>query len=712
MFAALGRFVTRFPWYVLGAWAVAAVLIIAFAPGLKSTTEQADFLPKHYESIKATDILADAFPQQRDNGATIVFDRTDGKPLTADDKQDIDRVKAELKLGSAFTEAAAPQYPPVAQPTVGIVNIGLADGVTGQNESDLDQVETMREDLKDLIRGTDLRAQTTGNLAQGYDQTQSGANAEAIVMMATIILIIVLLGFIFRSVLAAITPILVVVVVYIISRGLIAMAAEAFDLQVDTSLSIILGVVLFGIGTDYFLFYLFRFRERRREGSEHRDSASYAVARAGEAIASAGGAVIVAFMTLTLSSLGMFKSMGPALAIAVTVMLLAALTLVPAVVTLLGRGLFWPSKKWHLPSSGTRFGSIGSSVGRHPVRYVLASGSALVFLTLFIFVGTGYNPTFDLSDSNSSSSTESAKGTDTLEKGGFSAGATQPTPVVLKSNQKLDSGELDTFRTRLESVHGVAEVAKQAVPSADGKTALVMVTLKDDPSTDAALRVIKDDLRPTVQDAAPDGADAYVGGLASVFVDFQAAMNRDYSVVFPIAALIIMVILGLVLRSLVAPWYLMLSVGLGFGATLGAAVIVFQHLKGDDGIVFMLPLLIYLFVVALGTDYNILMISRLREEARSGKEPRAAAAEAVRHSGPTIAVAGVILAGTFAALMLGGNSFLVMMGFSVAFGIMISAFVMAMFFTPALTALIGHAAWWPGHGDETEEEHEARVGHH
>ena len=130
-----------------------------------------------------------------------------------------------------------------------------------------------------------------------------------------------------------------------------------------------------------------------------------------------------------------------------------------------------------------------------------------------------------------------------------------------------------------------------------------------------------------------------------------------------------------------------------------------------EGLLFMLPIMIYLFVVALGTDYNILMLTRLREEAREGKEPREAAAEAVKHAGPTIAVAGLILAGTFASLMLGGNSFLLTLGFSIAFGIIIAAFVMAMFFVPAITALLGHRAWWPGHADEAAPEpHEELAG--
>jgi RND superfamily putative drug exporter len=190
-----------------------------------------------------------------------------------------------------------------------------------------------------------------------------------------------------------------------------------------------------------------------------------------------------------------------------------------------------------------------------------------------------------------------------------------------------------------------------------------------------------------------------VGGITAVFVDIQAAVSHDYAVVFPVAAVLIMLILGLLLRSIVAPVYLMLSVGLGFAATLGATVLVFQSIRGEPGLIFMLPVIMYLFVVALGTDYNILMVARLREEAREGRSPRDAAAMAVRHAGPTVGAAGLILAGTFASLMLAGNSTLSQMGFAISIGIGIAAFVMALFFTPALTALIGHAAWWPGQGD-------------
>jgi RND superfamily putative drug exporter len=222
------------------------------------------------------------------------------------------------------------------------------------------------------------------------------------------------------------------------------------------------------------------------------------------------------------------------------------------------------------------------------------------------------------------------------------------------------------------------------------------VTLAAAPESDRALEIVSGPLRETAHENAPAGTEAVVGGVTSVYVDIRAAMNRDYAVVFPVAALLIMVILALLLRSLVAPVYLMLSVVLGFLATLGATTLIFQGAAGHSGLIFMLPLIMYMFVVALGTDYNILMMARLREEAREGHASRPALAMAIRHTGPTIAAAGVILAGSFAVLLLAGNSLLSEMGFAIAFGIAVAAFAMAMFFTPTITSLIGARAWWPG----------------
>jgi putative drug exporter of the RND superfamily len=704
MFGALGRIASRRPWLVILAWLVFVVLVVALAPPFKATNDQADFLPRHYESIKAAELQQDAFPQDNTVGAIVVFDRKDGAKLTEDDQAQIAAVVQGLdgNLGKAFVSITAGQ--PSENGLVQLAVVGLDEDATGFDTQSFDAVKKLRKDLGEAVTG-DLRYGVTGNAAASYDQQESGNKALLIVGLATILLILVLLAIIFRSVLICVMPIVVVALVSQVAIGLIATANELFDLKASQDIETILFVVLFGIGTDYILFFLFRYRERLREGEEKRPAVAHALERAGEAIASAGGAVIVAFMALVLSSLGIFRSIGPALAIAVAVTLLAALTLVPAVVTLLGRALFWPSKKYLVEPEAARFAAVGRSVGRHPGRYALASGGVLALLAI---AALSFNPTFDLGSSGTSGTAESAVALKTLEKG-FPAGATDPTQVLLRSTDgsPLDPDEVTAYQQALGELDGVAQVLPGET-SEDGTVASYSVYLDGDPASDAAIAAVKGPIRQGAHEAAPDGTEALVGGTTSVFVDFQAAMNRDYRVVFPVAAIVIMIILALLLRSLVAPLYLMASVGLGFAATLGATSILFQNILGHSGLIFILPIYVYLFVVALGTDYNILMIARLREEARDGLEPRDAAAEAIKHAGPTIAAAGVILAGTFASLMLAGNSFFTSMGFALSFGITVSAFVMAMFFVPGFTSLIGHAAWWPGHGDEKQPDEPER----
>ncbi|MGH9083351.1 MAG: MMPL family transporter, partial [Acidimicrobiales bacterium] len=409
-------------------------------------------------------------------------------------------------------------------------------------------------------------------------------------------------------------------------------------------------------------------------------------------IAAAAGAVIIAFLALTLSSLSLLRSLGPALAIAVATTLVAGLTLIPAIVSLLGTKIFWPSRSWKAEPTGARFGAIGGALGRRPGRFALASGGILVALGIAAF---GFHPTFNLT-SGSNTTSQSAIYSHVLLKG-YPAGATEPTDVYLESTngRPLPGADLAPYGHRLAATPGVATVAAPRLAE-DQTVADYRVVLDRPGQSNAAMTTVRGPLQKAV-DTAPAGTRPLVGGITSVYVDLQTAMNHDYGIVFPVAAVLILLILGLLLRSVVAPWYLMGAVGLGFAGTLGASVLVFQHFGGAAGLTFILPVVMYLFVVALGTDYNILMISRLREEAGEGRTPRSAAAMAVHHAGPTVAAAGLILAGTFASLILAGGSTLSQMGFAVSFGIVVAAFVMAMFLTPAITAMIGHRAWWPGH---------------
>jgi RND superfamily putative drug exporter len=217
--------------------------------------------------------------------------------------------------------------------------------------------------------------------------------------------------------------------------------------------------------------------------------------------------------------------------------------------------------------------------------------------------------------------------------------------------------------------------------------------------------VVRGPLRQSARAGAPEGTTALVGGTSAIFADVADAVERDMRVIFPVAALLIGLILVVALRSAVAPIYLLGAVALEFTATLGAAVLVVQELGGQAGVAFTLPLVLFLFVVALGTDYNILMTARLREEMLAGKPVRQAVADAVRHVAPAVGAAGLVLASSFGTLMLEADKTTRETGFALAFGILLASLVVSSILVPAITALVGQRAWWPGRADR--EPHHA-----
>jgi RND superfamily putative drug exporter len=708
MFGRLGRLVVHNPWKVIAVWVLAAIAILAFAPSLNDvkTQDQANFLPNSYESVQAQELAKQAFGQTNDATATIVVKRNDGGPLSAADQAKVGDLAQRLESAHIDRVTGVVTGPQAVSPNkeVQLVNVGLSG--TQDDPKLMDAVKSIRDVAGSALSGTSMAEAVTGDVAMGLDNQDAFDTALVIVSIATVVLILGLLLFIYRSPVAALLPLLVVGIVSAISPGLIALVAKASGLQVDQSLQIILTIVLFGVGTDYILFLLFRYRERLRAGEPSKQALVSAVHRVGEVIASAAGAIVITFMALLLAVFGAFTSLGPALAIAVVVMALAAVTLVPAVVSLIGTKVFWPSKSWQRVPRGTTFQRLGRFTGRRPGVVALVAGGVMIALALgSLGMKTDFDQTGQLP-----SDTESAQGFKDLQAG-FPAGALNPTTVYVRSDtgQRLDPAALEGFAADLKAVPGVGSVMNSrsgtaAEVSEDGTAARIDLLLADSPYSNKALDVAGGQLRDVAHAEAPPGTTAMVGGASSIFADVRDANSRDLRVIFPVAALLTMVILALLLRALVAPVYLMLAVLLGFFSTLGATVLAFQGIGDRQGLSFMLPTILYLFVVAIGTDYNILMIARLREEARLGHDPRTAADMAVEHGGPSVGSAGLILAGTFASMMLGGISFLVEMGFAVSIGIAISAFVMSMFLVPSLTALLGRRAWWPGHGDKVDRD--------
>jgi len=694
MLNALGKFITRYRWWVIGAWVVLAVIITVFSPKLSSvtSTDQTSFLPSKYESVQAQKIGNKAFPQSKDDVEILLVQRKDGAKLTATDGTIVRDAASKLQAAHINKVVAVQTTPQSVSKdgTAQMVQIVVKGQATG-GSADVTFVKAVRAKADALLAGTGLKAGLTGNIALNADSNSQFNNATKIVTMATFALVIILPGIIFRSPIAAFAPVLAVSLVFALAQSLIALIAKTFNFKIDDSLSILYTVVLFGIGTDYILFLLFRYRERLRAGERGLDVVSFALSRAGEAILSAGLVVAASFAALGFSDFGIFKNLAPGLIVCVLTMLAAVLTLIPAVVAVIGPKIFWPSKNWQKQPEGTRTKRLGGFVARHPG---MVAGSAFVVL---IALATGYpqlKTNYDFV-SQQPQSTESAKAYKQVSKL-FSAGAISPTQVLVASNTPLTQAEVSDTTLKVFKIHGVSPGGPTQV-SKDGKTAQITVLLPGNPDASSTLDYVENTFRPAAHAAAPAGTKVYVNGESASIVDVRAAVSRDLAVILPAAAIIIFCILVLLLRSVLAPLYLLVAVALGYTATLGGTTYLYQNIVGDPGLIFFIPIMVYIFVVAVGTDYNILTMTRLREEVRRGMDPREASDMTIEHSSTTVASAGLILAGTFGSLALAGISLLAQLGFAVAFGIVLSAFIIAPLLVPSVAALLGYKVWWPGH---------------
>jgi RND superfamily putative drug exporter len=309
MFHRIGRVVVRHSVWTIVAWIVAAVAIVATAPSLPSSSDETSFLPKSYESIQAADLQQSAFPSAFTPAAIVLYQRSDGGKLTPDDLKDAGRITAEL--GAKKIDQVQQVVPgPPSKDGHYVLGLVSMDTKNAGQPSQLAAAKTLRSDAKDLAKGTQLDAKLGGSAAQGLDQQDSSTRANALALAATFAIILIALLIIFRSPILAVLPLLVLMtLVSATANSLIADATRLFGLQANSSISALLVVVLLGVGTDYYLFLMFRYRERLRAGDEPKGAMVNAVGRVGEAIASAAGAVMIAFLALLLSKLGFLKQM-------------------------------------------------------------------------------------------------------------------------------------------------------------------------------------------------------------------------------------------------------------------------------------------------------------------------------------------------------------------------------------------------------------------
>ncbi|MFF3000094.1 MMPL family transporter [Streptomyces sp. NPDC057950] len=709
MFDRLGGAVTRRPVLVILVWLAVLLALTGVGVGYAGAhhwndttdTRQSSGLPAEYESARAQHIADRAFGKPDDRGtATLVLTRADDRPLARADVASAERLVRQLDRNAARrTHPAAVRVatgPGQLSPDRTVL---LAQAVFDK-PSDARRAQKAATDLDrdvtEATEGTVLRGHLTGETAAMADD----ARMSAIVMYAMIAVVFVLLIALFRSLLIAVVSLVAIALVGFGVTGLLTIGAHLAGAQVGRTATELLPVVLFGVGTDYIVFLLYRYRERLRAGQGHRTAMAGGVGRVGEAVVSSALAVAVSFVALLASQMPDFRVLGPALGVSVLVMLLASLTLVPALFTVLGKRLS-RRPSWRRAPALRVTRAVAGLVARRPAAVAGAAALLLAALASFAF---GYKADYDLSPYQKGS--HAAQGYAEL-KSAFPEGVLTPTQVMVSAEKgTLTAGRLAPYTARLGRLPDVGEVRVARV-SDDARVAQIDLALVINPTGTQALRVHDQVLAPQARVGAPSGTSVAVGGLTAAYADTSKVVSHDLRLIIPIAAVAIGVILLLTLRAVLAPLYLMAAVGLGFAATLGSAVLLFQHVQHKPGVTFTVPLIVYLFVASIGTDYNILMIARLREELLRGASPREAARYAVTHAGPSVAAAGIILAASFGVL--GFSSSTASVGLPVAMGVVLATFVTSWLLIPALTALVGHRAFWPSRTGRSGDGEHRRV---
>ncbi len=618
--------------------------------------------------------------------ALLVYRRAGG--LSAADRAVIRRNAARA---AAIPLVGRPGAPIVSgKGDVAIVVLPLAHGSTAETKQAI-------ESLRSLGGGAPgLEAHLTGTPALLNDISDAIKGADATLLAVTGLLVLVLLVLIYRSPLLALIPLVVVGVAYAVATGIVDLVARAGVSISGTSTSLLL-VLMFGVGTDYCLLLVGRYSGLLRARRNADEALADGLTKVAPAIAASGITVILALLALLASTLSLNRTLGPVNAIGIGVVLLASLTLLPALLAIAGRRAFWPKagRVAFVPGAADEEPSAREALWARFARRVLARPAvALAGSVLLLCVCAcgllAYRVDADVL-AQFRSSTDGTRGYDVV-RSEFPRGTLAPTTaIVVRDGARVAPADIQAVRARLLSVAGVA-AATVARVSTDGRAVALSLVFADDPYGSPALARVGE-LRSLVSHVAPGVRVVFGDGTASR-LDFKDAAGRDFKVMAPLVLVVVLLTLMVLLRALVAPLYLVATVVLSFLAALGVSLVLFRLLLGERSFDPELPIFAFIFLVALGSDYTIFLMSRVREEART-VSTRDAALRGVAATGPTITSAGLVLAGTFAVLAVLPITILVEIGIAVAVGVLIDTFLVRTLTVPALASLVGDASWWP-----------------
>jgi RND superfamily putative drug exporter len=687
-----GRWVTVAVWVLLGIAGFVGRIHI----GEVTAAGQSSYLPANAESTRVVGVLQRDFKGGNDVPVLVVFERDGG--LTGADLNAIGRLGEGLdRLGLAgATPVFAPFSGQAKQPLGDVARIARGVGpVSRDGEAALVALAIDSSDRGAVVDGVGqirtylaahryrgLHSYVTGPGGIAADLERVAEDAGQTLLIATLSLVLLLLLLVYRAPVLALLPLLTVGIAYLIAIGITYLLIESGLITVNVEGTFLLLVLIFGAGTDYSLLLIHRYREELDRGQEPGTALPAALIESMRPIAASAGTVIAAMLVLLLADLESTRWLGPVLALGIAVMLVAALTLLPAVLSLLGRRAFWPGRGSDPGERRSRWARIAGFVRRRPRSIVVVVFVALAVLSLGNLVDHG---TIGFGEGETHQ-TESSRGTEVLDEH-FPPGLGSPLTAV------VDISEAEAALKGLEGLPSV-KLAVPIPPSSVSAEAAVAIVLRGNPYSGDAAGLVRG-IRAELQDVAPS---ALVGGIPAENYDVEQTNARDTKLIVPLVLLVVGLILALVLRSLAAPGYLMLTVVGSFTATLGLITFAFTDLLGSSGLAFNLVLLSFIFLVALGVDYNIFLMTRAREEtAKMGTRDGVLAA--LENTGGVVTGAGLILAGTFATLTLLPLEELVQIGATVAIGVLIDTFVVRALLIPAITYLCGKHAWWPGRAE-------------
>ncbi|HLG66964.1 MAG TPA: MMPL family transporter [Acidimicrobiales bacterium] len=746
IFGGLARFVVRYRFLVVAAWIVVAVVATKALPSMTSevNNNNSQFLPASAPSGQAASLAKPLLGDVTGDSQILVVSSAAHGTLTAADQAAIAHQVAVLRR--------VPRVVRVVEAAVSPSDAAAEVAVTASvSASDIRAQKTLVDDVSAaLARGgapPGLRVHLAGPVATNVANQKSSDETGGRIQGLSFLLIIVLLLLIFRAPLAALVTLVPPGFALLISFRFIG-ALGAHGLQISEITDILLIVLMLGAGTDYGLFLVFRVREALRAGLDPKAAVRHALVRVGESISASAGTVILAVLTLLLATFGIYHDLGVPLALGMAVMLLAGLTLLPALLAVFGTAAFWPTRV--VPGDG-RHGLWGRVAGRLVVRPALTLGIGVMAFLGLAAAALGYHSAGFGGATAAPAGSDAAKG-NALLAAEFPHSTANPANIVFTypvsvwsdpsrlaiaqdvltgSKQfRAISGPLDPNGTTISAAELAALHAQLGPPGAlpalepagsgislplynayratalfvstDGRTVQFEASLAAGGQQSTAAMNATPEIRRVVAEAgAKSGARADgVAGEAAALYDVSSASNADLVHVIPLAIVAIGILLALVLRSAVAPLYLIVSVALSYFAALGLSTLLFIDLGGESGLTFILPFLMFIFLLALGEDYNILVMTRIREEAHH-RSLRQAVVEAVGRTGPTVTSAGIILAGSFAVIGIAGGSGpggseIRAIGFGLAVGILMDAFLVRTLLVPSTVALLGRWNWWPG----------------